>query len=118
MANKLDSIIDISISLSTKTIATQGFGVPVIAGECMKLDRRAKSYANITEVADDFAEGDTEYKMAAIEFSQEKTPSDILTKLYHNYSSKRFSLTARFDGHKEKMKRCNCKKLTGLKGYY
>lgn len=78
MANKLDQIIDISISLSKKTIATQGFGVPIIIGESMKLDRRAKSYASIAEVGEDFAEGDAEYKMASIEFSQEKTPSAVM----------------------------------------
>ena len=78
MANKLDQIIDISISLSTKTITQQGFGVPIVIGESMKLDRRAKSYADISEVADDFAESDPEYKMANIAFSQEKVPDNIL----------------------------------------
>jgi hypothetical protein len=78
MTNKLDQIIDISISLSTKTITQQGFGIPMIVGESMKLDRRAKEYADISEVAEDFAEGDTEYKMAEAEFSQEKTPEKVI----------------------------------------
>lgn len=78
MTNKLDQIIDISINLSTKTVSQQGFGVPLIVGTSMKLTKRAKEYADISEVAIDFAEGDTEYKMAEIEFSQEKTPDKII----------------------------------------
>jgi hypothetical protein len=77
MSNKLDQIIDISISLSTKTVTQQGFGIQMILGESMKLDRRVKSYANVTEVLVDFAETDTEYKMALAAFSQEKTPPSV-----------------------------------------
>ena len=44
----------------------------------MKLDRRVKSYANITEVAIDFSSSDPEYKMASAAFSQEKTPPSIM----------------------------------------
>lgn len=78
MSNKLDQIIDVSISLSTKTITQQGFGTPMFLGESMKLDRRVKSYANITEVAVDFASSDPEYKMASTAFSQEKTLASIM----------------------------------------
>ena len=78
MSNKLDQIIDVSISLSTKTITQQGFGTPMFLGESVKLDRRVKSYANITEVAVDFASSDPEYKMASAAFSQEKTPASIM----------------------------------------
>lgn len=76
--NKIDQIIDISISLSTKTVTQQGFGIPLFLGESMKLDRRVKSYSNITEVAIDFAESDPEYKMAVAGFSQEKTLPTIM----------------------------------------
>lgn len=78
MSNKLDQIIDISISLSTKSITQQGFGIPLILGTSMKLDRRVKEFADISEVADDFAITDTEYKMAEIAFSQEKVPSAVM----------------------------------------
>lgn len=78
MSNKLDQIIDASISLSTKTITKQGFGTSMFLGESMKLDRRVKSYANIIEVAVDFAESDAEYKMADTAFSQENTPDSIM----------------------------------------
>lgn len=78
MSNKLDQIIDVSISLSTKTITQKGFGIPMFLGESMKLDRRVKSYANITEVAIDFSSSDPEYKMASAAFSQEKTPPSIM----------------------------------------
>jgi len=78
MSNKLDQIIDISINLSTKTITQQGFGTPLFLGESMKLDRRVKSYANMTEVAVDFVSSDPEYKMASAAFSQEKTPAIIM----------------------------------------
>lgn len=78
MGNKLDQIIDLSISLATKSISQQGFGTPMIAGISMKLDRRVKSYSGIDEVAEDFAESDTEYKMAEIEFSQAKTPAAVM----------------------------------------
>jgi hypothetical protein len=78
MADKLDQIIDISISLSTKTITTRGFGIPLIVGESMKLDRRSKEYSDISEVSLDFSENDIEYKMAQVEFSQEKTPEKII----------------------------------------
>jgi hypothetical protein len=78
MSNKLDQIIDVSISLSTKTITQQGFGIAMFLGESMKLDRRIKSYANISEVEKDFATTDAEYKMASAAFSQEKTPASIM----------------------------------------
>jgi len=80
MSNKLDQIIDISISLSTKTITQAGFGTPMFLGESMKLgaNTRVKSYANMTEVAVDFASTDPEYKMATAAFSQEKTPAAIM----------------------------------------
>ena len=78
MTNKLDQVIDISISLSTKAITQQGFGTPMILGISMKLDRRLKSYADMTAVAEDFVESDTEYKMAEAEFSQSKTPDAVM----------------------------------------
>lgn len=74
----LNEIIDINISLSTKGITQAGFGIPLIVGESMKLSTRAKQYANISEVSDDFAESDVEYKMANLAFSQEKTPEKII----------------------------------------
>lgn len=78
MTNKLDQVIDISISLSTKAITQQGFGTPMILGTAMKLDRRLKEYADISAVAEDFAESDVEYKMAETEFSQSKTPDLVM----------------------------------------
>lgn len=78
MANKLDQIIDISISLSTKQITQQGFGIPMFLGESGKLDRRVKSYTTTSEVLEDFAESDPEYKMALAALSQAKTPSSIM----------------------------------------
>lgn len=74
----LDQTIDISISLSTKGITQVGFGTPLIVGESMKLTQRAKEYSDISEVADDFAESDVEYKMASLAFSQEATPEKII----------------------------------------
>lgn len=74
----LNQIIDVSISLSTKGITEAGFGIPLIVGESLKLTQRAKEYSSITEVADDFAESDVEYKMANLAFSQEKTPEKII----------------------------------------
>jgi hypothetical protein len=78
MTNKLDQVIDISISLSTKAITQQGFGTPMILGTSMKLDNRLKEYADISAVAIDFDESDVEYKMAEAEFSQEKTPDSVM----------------------------------------
>jgi hypothetical protein len=78
MANKLDQIIQVDISLKTKGITTQGFGTPLFLGESMKLSQRVKSYADTAEVLLDFAETDAEYKMAALAFSQELTPPSIL----------------------------------------
>lgn len=78
MTNKLNQIIDISVSLKTKGITTQGFGTPLILGESMKLSQRVKSYADIEEVLLDFAETDVEYKKAATAFSQKLTPPSIL----------------------------------------
>jgi len=73
MTNKLDQVINVDISLSRKTISQQGFGTPMFLGQSMKLDRRVKTYSNITEVGEDFLESDPEYKMANAAFSQEKT---------------------------------------------
>jgi len=77
MANKLDQIIDISISLSTKTVTQQGFGIQMILGESMKTDRRVKSYTNVSEVLVDFLETDVEYLMALAAFSQSATPVGV-----------------------------------------
>lgn len=77
MASKIDSIIDITITRQTKGLTAAGFGVPLILGESMKLDRRYKTYANITEVGDDFATTDVEYMMASTMFSQQISPNTI-----------------------------------------
>ena len=70
MTTILDEIVNLTITRDSQGLTTQGFGIPMILGESMKLDRRLKSYANITEVAEDFAITDVEYKMASIAFSQ------------------------------------------------
>ncbi len=77
MANKLDQIIQVDISLKTKGITQQGFGTPLFLGESMKLTQRVKSYANTEEVLLDFAEADAEYKMAETAFSQRIAPPTI-----------------------------------------
>lgn len=53
----------------------------------MKLDRRLKSYANISEVENDFATTDVEYRMASIAFSQEISPSTITISKKINVSA-------------------------------
>lgn len=77
MANKLDQIIPVDISLKTKGITQQGFGTPLFLGESMKLTQRVKSYANTEEVLLDFVEADAEYKMAETAFSQRIAPPTI-----------------------------------------
>lgn len=78
MTNKLDKIVDISISRSTKVVTRQGFGIPFYLGESMKLDRRVKIYSDISEVGLDFDSSDDEYKMASSAFSQEISPDTIM----------------------------------------
>ena len=77
MSSKIDSIIDITITRQTKGLTAAGFGIPMILGESTKLDRRLKTYANISEVAVDFASTDVEFKMASTAFSQELSPNTI-----------------------------------------
>jgi hypothetical protein len=77
MANKIDEVVQIVITRQTQGLTARGFGIPAIIGESMKLDRRSKSYANISEVEADFDSSDVEYKMASIAFSQEISPQEI-----------------------------------------
>lgn len=87
MANKLDQVVSITITRQTQGVTARGFGIPNILGESMKLDRRLRSYANISEVEDDFAITDVEYKMAEIAFSQEISPPTITISKKVNVSA-------------------------------
>ena len=87
MANKIDQVISLIITRQTLGVTARGFGIPNILGESMKLDRRLKSYANISEVENDFATTDVEYRMASIAFSQEISPSTITISKKINVSA-------------------------------
>ena len=73
MTTKLDEIVKINISVSDTSITRQGFGTGLILGESIKLTTRVKGYANMTDVAADFATTDIEYKMAATYLQQQLT---------------------------------------------
>ena len=75
----LDQIVDIQITLGSKSVTSAGFGTPLVLGVNADFGSDlVRTYNNLTGVADDFETTDEEYIWAQRLFSQEKKPSQIL----------------------------------------
>lgn len=73
--------LSINISLQTKPISSQGFGLPLIVGSRAAADDLCKEYGEFSEAADmitaGFEAADPEYKMAGLMFGQSPRPDKI-----------------------------------------
>lgn len=79
MSLPVDSIVSVQILVSPAAPTARGFGTALILGQAtiLQLYRRVNQYANLTEVAVDFASNTEEYKAAAIFFSQSPAPQKV-----------------------------------------
>jgi len=73
----LKDIVNVEIRRETTAITQLGFGTLLILVQDDVFSERLRSYGDIDEVGEDFAEGDAGYKMALAAFSQEISPERI-----------------------------------------
>jgi hypothetical protein len=76
----ISNIVDVQISRQTSSVSQAGFGTMMILGfgsGVIPLNEGLRYYANMDEVAVDFASSDEEYKSANIAFSQSPKPSRV-----------------------------------------
>jgi hypothetical protein len=75
----LDQIVDVQITLGSKSVTRAGFGTPLVLGPNADFGGDlVRTYTNLPAVAEDFETTDDEYKWAQRLFSQEKKPKQIL----------------------------------------
>jgi hypothetical protein len=75
----LDQIVDVQITLGSKSVTRAGFGTPLVIGPNADFGGDlVRTYTSLPGVAEDFETTDAEYKWAQRLFSQEKKPKQIL----------------------------------------
>ncbi len=75
----LDQIVDVQITLGSKSVTRAGFGTPLVLGPNTDFGGElVRTYTSLPGVAEDFETTDEEYKWAQRLFSQEKKPRQIL----------------------------------------
>lgn len=75
----LDQIVDVQITLGSKSVTRAGFGTPLVLGPNADFGGDlVRTYTSLPGVAEDFETTDDEYKWAQRLFSQEKKPRQIL----------------------------------------
>jgi hypothetical protein len=74
----LDQIVDVQITLGSKSVTRAGFGTPMVLGPNATFGELVRTYTNLPGVAEDFDPVDEEYIWAQRLFSQEKKPKQIL----------------------------------------
>ena len=75
----LDQIVDVQITLGSKSVTRAGFGTPLVLGPNGNFGGDlVRTYTNLPGVAEDFETSGEEYKWAQRLFSQEKKPKKIL----------------------------------------
>lgn len=78
MTEKIEKIVDVTISRETQTISRQGFGTPLILGPNGTFTvNTTREYSSIDGVAADFATTDDEYLAAQAIFSQQPRVSKL-----------------------------------------
>lgn len=70
MANQLDDVVRVVIFDESTAIATASFQIPLILNTFTDFSERARTYTNITGVAEDFSSSSNTYKMASQLFGQ------------------------------------------------
>lgn len=74
----LDEIVNIQITLGSKSVTRAGFGTPLVLGPNADFGSDlVRTYTSLPGVAEDFETTDDEYKWAQRLFSQEKKPRQI-----------------------------------------
>lgn len=74
----LDQIVNIQITLGSKSVTRAGFGTPLVLGPNGDFGSDlVRTYTSLPGVAEDFETTDDEYKWAQRLFSQEKKPRQI-----------------------------------------
>jgi len=75
----LDQIVNIQITLGSKSVTRAGFGTPLVLGANADFGGDlVRTYTSLPAVAEDFETTDDEYKWAQRLFSQEKKPRQIV----------------------------------------
>lgn len=74
----LDQIVDVQITLGSKSVTRAGFGTPMVLGPNAIFGELVRTYTNLPGVGEDFEPTDEEYIWAQRLFSQEKKPRQIL----------------------------------------
>lgn len=75
----LDQIVNIQITLGSKSVTRAGFGTPLVLGPNADFGGDlVRTYTSLPAVAEDFETTDDEYKWAQRLFSQEKKPRQIV----------------------------------------
>jgi len=70
MANDLDDVVRITLTNQSQAVATESFEIPAILATFTNFSERARTYANIEEVGEDFAATSKVYIMASKLFGQ------------------------------------------------
>lgn len=79
MANAIDKVVNVQISIEDAGVAQAGFGTPLILGPHCVFSERARTYTDPADMlADGFAETDAEYRAALAFFSQDPPPSQAI----------------------------------------
>lgn len=75
----LEQIVDVQITLGSKSVTRAGFGTPLVLGPNADFGGDlVRTYTNLTGVGEDFAPTDDEFKWAQRLFAQEKKPKQIM----------------------------------------
>lgn len=75
----LDQIVNVQITLGSKSVTRAGFGTPLVLGPNADFGGDlVRAYTGLPAVAEDFETTDDEYKWAQRLFSQERKPRQIL----------------------------------------
>src|SRR3989338_1179465 len=75
----VEQIVDVQITLGSKSVTRAGFGTPLVLGPNADFGGDlVRTYTNLTGVGEDFASTDDEFKWAQRLFAQEKKPKQIM----------------------------------------
>lgn len=89
----LEQIVSIAISLQSSGLSQQGFGTPLILGYTPTWVERARTYSDIDGVGADFATTTPEYRAAAVLFSQNPRPEQLVIGRGANKPTQRYKIS-------------------------
>jgi len=89
----LEQIVSIAISLQSSGLSQAGFGTPLILGYTPTWVERTRTYSDIDGVGADFATTAPEYKAAAVLFSQNPRPDQVVIGRGANKPTQRYKIS-------------------------